>query len=179
MSLMPSLLTVKLLWMYKNKVKVLLLIHKTAELVCVSFPTVKNILVGIVSLFFTLSEMKLLGEHLRLFFISKKGRVALPGTWRKRKMISHVISAHALLCCKTTKYCRFLQTQDSGHSFPRLINLHFTFSLAFDTSVICLNLMGSSPEHYGNRRGLIASFIPLLFPSPFSPCMGINRWNSV
>lgn len=84
------------------------------------------------------------------------------------------ISAHALLCCKTTKYCRVLQTQDSGHSFPRFINLHFTFSLAFDTSVTCLNPMVSSPELCGDRRGLIASFIPLLFPSPFSPVWALT-----
>lgn len=85
------------------------------------------------------------------------------------------ISAHALLCCKTTKYCRVPQTPESGHSFPRFMNLHFILSLAFDSCMTRLNLMGSCLEHCGDRRGLIASCIPLLFPSPFSLCVVINR----
>lgn len=68
MSLVPTLLTVKLLQMYKNKIKVLLLIHKTAELVCVSFPSVKNILVGTVSLFLYSFRDEIVGGTSRTIF---------------------------------------------------------------------------------------------------------------
>lgn len=81
------------------------------------------------------------------------------------------------LLCYETKHSSAAGTRTVGTGSQGSLTCTVSNLLACDTRVTCLNQTASCLGHCGSRRCVIV--VPLLFPSPFSPFVGINRWNSV